>query len=138
MKTYIQEVNLGNIWFSSRITEKDHPDTDKRFGDGGLVKYNGKNFIDFPDKAGLYKSDVYQIYRDSKNNIWIGTLNNGIYKYDGKQFTNYSTDSYGEIFSKPIMGVLEDSSGRIWLGCAGGLFRLESDLIINVTINGPW
>ena len=48
-----QEDKFGNIWFSSRITEKDHPDADKRLGPGGLVKYDGKGFIDFPNLEGL-------------------------------------------------------------------------------------
>ena len=136
--TDIQEDKLGDIWFSSRITEKDHPDADKRFGPGGLVKYNGKIFLNFPDLEGLYNNDIYQIYRDSKENIWISTIRNGVYKYDGKQFTNFKTTIDGNTFSKPIMSILEDSKGNIWLGCAGGLFRIESEKIVNVTTKGPW
>ena len=134
----IQEDEQGNFWFSSRITENDHPDADKRLGSGGLVKYNGKSFMNFPNLEGLYNSNVYQIYRDSKDNIWISTTNNGVYKYDGKQFVNYKAIKQGNTFSKPIMSILEDSKGNIWLGCAGGLFRLDSDGIVNVTTNGPW
>ncbi len=136
--TDIQEDKLGNIWFSSRMTENDHPDADKRFGSGGLVKYNGKTFLNFPNLEGLYNNDVYQIYRDSKENIWISTIGNGVYKYDGKQFTNFKTTIDGNTFSKPIMSILEDSKGNIWLGCAGGLFRLNSYGIINITSNGSW
>lgn len=136
--TDIQEDKLGDIWFSSRITEKDHPNADKRFGSGGLVKYNGETFLNFPDLEGLYNNDVYQIYRDSKENIWVGTISNGVYKYDGKKFTNYKTTKDGNTFSKPIMSILEDSKGNIWLGCAGGLYRLDSEKIVNVTTNGPW
>ena len=134
--TDIQEDKLGNIWFSSRITERDHPDTDKRFGSGGLVKYNGKTFINFPDLEGLSNSDVYQIYRDSKENIWIGTINQGVYRYDGNNFINYKGERNKS--TKPVMSILEDDKGTIWLGCAGGLYRISSDGIINVTINGPW
>ena len=136
--TDIQEDKLGNIWFSSRMTENDHPDANKRFGSGGLVKYNGKTFLNFPNLEGLYNNDVYQIYRDSKENIWISTIRNGVYKYDGKQFTNFKTTIDGNTFSKPIMSILEDSKGNIWLGCAGGVFRLDSEKIVNVTTNGPW
>lgn len=132
----IEEDKLGNIWFASRVTEKDHPDADKRLGSGGLVKYDGKNFTDFPNVEGLYNSDVYQIYKDSYENIWIGTTSNGVYRYDGYEFTNYRGKE--DKFKYPIMSILQDSKKNIWLGCAGGLFRLESGDIINVTTNGPW
>ncbi len=134
--TDIQEDKLGNIWFASRITEKDHPDVDKKNGPGGVVKYNGKDFIDFPSLEGLYKSDVFQIYRDSKDNIWISAQSKGVYRYDGNNFINYKAE--GNKSTKAVMSILEDSKGTIWLGCAGGLFRLDSDVIINVTTNGPW
>jgi ligand-binding sensor domain-containing protein len=134
----IEEDKFGNIWFASRITEKDNPNTDKRIGPGGLVKYDGKEFIDFPELEGLYNSDVFLIYQDHKDNIWISTTNNGVYKYDGKEFTNYSGSNSENGFPKSVMSILEDSKGKIWIGCAGGLFCLNSDSIVNVTKTGPW
>lgn len=134
----IQEDKYGNIWFGSRVTEKDHPDADQRVGPGGLVKYDGENFISFPEIAGLSDNDVYQIYSDSKENLWISTTSHGIYKYNGKEFTNYAVNYAGAKMSKAVVSILEDSRGTIWIGCAGGLFRLNSDGIVNVTTNGPW
>jgi ligand-binding sensor domain-containing protein len=132
----IEEDKQGNIWFASRVTEKDHPDANKRLGSGGLVKYDGKNFIDFPNLEGLYNSDVYQIYKDTYDNIWIGTTSKGVYKYDGYKFTNYRGKE--NKFSNPIVSILQDSKNKIWLGCSGGLFRLDGGDIINVTTGGPW
>ncbi|WP_082132698.1 ligand-binding sensor domain-containing protein [Bizionia psychrotolerans] len=134
--TDIQEDKLGNIWFASRITEKDHPDETKKNGPGGLVKYDGSNFIDFPDLEGLYNSDVFQIYRDSKDNIWISAQGHGVYKFDGHSFINYKAAE--NTSTKAVMSILEDSKGSIWLGSAGGLFRLDSRVITNITTNGPW
>lgn len=34
---------------------------------------------------------VYSVTEDIKGNIWFNTLNEGIYKYDGKEFTSIST-----------------------------------------------
>jgi len=135
----IQEDAQGNIWFGSRMTENDHPDPDKRQGTGGLNKYDGVNFISFPDMAGLNRNDVYQIYRDSKENLWISTLRNGFYKYNGEDFTNYSAVDSVTGTPKSVMSFLEDSKGTLWIGCAGGLFRLKSDgTTVNITTNGPW
>lgn len=134
----IQEDQQGNIWFGSRVVEKDHPDPDKRFGSGGLTKYDGEDFISFPEVPGLNKDDVYQIYSDASGNIWIGTRNQGVYKYDGQEFVNYSGNNAENGFPKSVVSILEDSEGNIWLGCAGGLFRLNSAGILNVTTEGPW
>lgn len=136
--TDIQEDAQGNIWFGTRVTEKDHPDPDQRDGPGGLVKYDGTTFEAFPDKKGLSGSDVNQIYRDREDNIWISTLQNGVYRYDGKQFRNFSKRDSGHPFSNSIVSILKDSKGKVWLGCAGGLFRLDSEGIVNVTTEGPW
>jgi ligand-binding sensor domain-containing protein len=75
---------------------------------------------------------VYQIYRDKSYNIWIGTVKNGVYKYDGVAFKHYDIPI-------SIMGILEDRKGNFWLGGAGGLYRInQRDEIMNVTTKGPW
>ncbi len=134
----IQEDKNGNLWFSSRVSEKDHPDPTKRNGPGGIVKYDGEKFVSFPKIEGLYNNDVYEIYSDSKDNIWIGTIKNGVYKYDGETFTNYTGNNPSNGFPKAVVRIFEDNKGTFWLACAGGLFRMEGESIINVTKNGPW
>jgi ligand-binding sensor domain-containing protein len=37
------------------------------------------------------------------------------------------------------MGMREDRKGNLWLGGAGGLYRInQSREVINVTTKGPW
>ncbi|MCQ0112929.1 ligand-binding sensor domain-containing protein [Zhouia amylolytica] len=127
----IAEDHEGNIWIGTRVAEKDNADASKRFGKGGLNKYNGEKFIQFPNIDGLSKNDVYTIYKDNSGNLWVSTLGDGIYKYENKEFKNYP-------LSKPTMNMLEDKDGRLWFGCSGGLYRLDSRDIINVTTTGPW
>ena len=127
----IEEDSKGNIWFGSRVGEKDNPDPDKRFGKGGINKYNGKTFISFPKIEGFNKNDVYGIYRDKSDNIWISTKSNGVYKFDGKEFKNYDVPV-------SIMSMTEDRNGNLWLGGAGGLYCINSKGIVNVTTDGPW
>jgi ligand-binding sensor domain-containing protein len=134
----IQEDAQSAIWFSSRVAERDHPDPDKRQGAGGLIKYDGEDFISFPDIEGLSRNDVYQIYRDSKDNLWISTISNGMYAYNGDVFTNYPVVDPVTKKKKAVMSFLEDRNGTIWIGCAGGLFRLDAGVATNITTNGPW
>ncbi len=55
----IAEDKDGNIWFGSRVAEKDNPDSSKRFGQGGVTTYDDEVFIHYPEIKGLCEDDVY-------------------------------------------------------------------------------
>jgi len=122
----------GNVWFGTRVAERDDPDPEKRSGKGGVNKMIGNEIISFPEIKGFNDGDVYEIYRDKSENIWISTVKNGVYRYDGKAFKHYEVPI-------SIMGMREDRKGNLWLGGAGGLYRINQDgEVINVTTKGPW
>ncbi len=132
----IVEDDRGNIWMGTRVAEKDDPDPTKRKGSGGLHKYDGKKVMTFSDLEGLHDDDVYEVYKDSRGDLWIGTLRNGAYKYDGVSFSTISF--LNPLETRPVTRIMEDIKGNLWLGCAGGLYRINNDSIINVTTEGPW
>lgn len=136
----ILEDRVGNIWVSSRIAEKDSPDENSRSGEGGLSKINGNEIQQFPDIKGLSKNDIYTIYQDKEDHIWIGANGYGAYRYDGNSFTLYDKTDRPDLmpYGYGIQAILEDRDGAIWMGLSGGLFRLEQDSINNVTQQGPW
>lgn len=122
----------GNIWIGTRVAERDNADAEHRKGKGGLNKFDGKNFTLFPKIEGLSESDVYEIYSDNSNVLWISTTSNGVYKLEKNEFVNFAVPN-------STMSIIKDNSGNIWLGCAGGLFRINTeDEILNVTSTGPW
>jgi len=128
----IAEDKEGNIWIGTRVAEKDNADSNKRFGEGGLNKYDGDKFVHFPEINGLHESDVFTIYKDKSNDLWISTTSKGVYNYTNNEFVNYNVPT-------STMSFLKDKKGNIWLGCAGGLYRISPNgEIINITTNGPW
>jgi len=128
----IREDNEGNIWIGTRVAEKDNMDTDKRTGEGGLNKFDGNKFVHFPKVKGLNQSDVYTIYKDNSNDIWISSTSNGVYNYRNNEFVNYGVPT-------STMSFLKDKNGNVWLGCAGGLYKIDKyGKTINVMTNGPW
>ncbi len=134
----IQEDDHGNIWFGSRVTEKDHPNPDKRIGEGGLTRYDGDAFLQYPAINGLHQNDIYAISKDGSGNIWIGANGIGAYRFDGQVFTLFSETDRADIMTYGIQSILEDKNGKIWFGVSGGLFRLDGSTFKNVTQSGPW
>lgn len=130
VQTIIEDTE-GNIWIGTRVAERDNPDPNKRKGKGGLNKYDGINIVHFPETTGFNENDVFELYKDNSNNLWISTTSNGIYKYKNNVFKNYNVPN-------STMSMTEDRNGNLWLGCAGGLFQINSNGIVNITTNGPW
>jgi ligand-binding sensor domain-containing protein len=130
--TQIEFDKEGSVWIGTRVAERDDPDPKKRFGKGGINRLIGNKIISFPEIAGFNDNDVHEIYRDKSDNIWIGTVKNGVYKYDGKTFKHFDVPI-------SIMGMREDRNGTLWLGGAGGLYKInQNGAVIHVTKEGPW
>ena len=135
----ITEDRQGHIWFGSRVAERDHPDPDARTGDGGLSRYDGHQFVQYPEWKGLHKNDIYTIYETKKGDIWIGATGFGAYRFDGSTFTVIKeTDRMDLSAVFGLQAALEDQNGTLWFGFSGGLFRLDGKSIVNVTQEGPW
>jgi two-component sensor histidine kinase/ligand-binding sensor domain-containing protein len=98
----IMEDKKGNIWFST---------------DAGIVKYDGAAFTWLVDKTlpanHEIRTDVRSMIEDNMGNIWFGTFKYGLFKFDGKVFTNYSKK---QGIGNSIFSLLQDDNGNIWIG----------------------
>ncbi len=56
---------------------------------GGLVRFDGNEFISYTTRDGLVNNYVTSLCKDRQGDIWIGTLL-GISRFDGLSFTNIS------------------------------------------------
>lgn len=72
--------------------------------------------------------------QDKKGNIWFGSTGNGIYKYDGKLFYNYTLKE--GLSSNQVMSIIEDRSGIIWIGTNEGICRFDGLKITQIPITG--
>lgn len=70
----------------------------------------------------LASNTVNNLCQDKYGFIWIGT-ENGLSKYDGYNFVNYTTieGDTTSIISNEISAFLTDSKGNLWIGCSHGL-----------------
>jgi len=109
----------GNIWFGT---------------DGnGVIKFNGKSFIQYTVKDGLADNSIFHIMEDRNGNIWFGTWNGGLSKFNGQAFINYTEkDSIG---NNEVSIVYEDNKGNIWLSSEGfGVYRFDGKSFSNYSI----
>ena len=92
----------------------------------GFCVYNGKQFLHYK-LDGLDSIFVRYIYEDSRKDIWIGTRDKGLIKFDQNSFLCYGQD-HG-LTNKTILCVLEDRHNDLWVGTdGGGLIQINQDL----------
>lgn len=99
---------------------------------GGPYRFDGKNlyplvlprnemeneFTSRNPNVSYNPYGIYHIYKDSKANIWFGTSNLGVYKYDGNaiswMYEKHLTET-PEGGSFGIRSIIEDNDGFIWI-----------------------
>lgn len=112
----------------------------------GLFRYDGKNLTNFtkekklenPDKDGSLSGKegtlarVWTITEDKQGNLWVGTIDNGVWMFDGKTVTNYTTrDGLGIDF---IWTIYKDKNGNLWFGTDGaGVYTFNGKTFIPFT-----
>ncbi len=121
--TSIIEDSKGHIWISS-------------FTHGGLNEYDGNKMIHHALKDGYGDGMISTSYMDSSDNLWFGTRNGGIYKYDGNTFDNIVDTKTGE--SIAMASIVEDKNGTIWIGSFArkGVYKYDGESIVPLDIKG--
>lgn len=102
---------------------------------GEIIKFisKAKKFAQYyneTEAAELNGKFVNILYKDSKNNLWIGT-NKGLYKY-GLQNKLERIEFLGAknvpvFYSNMIREIREDNDGNLWIGTPIGLNKLNED-----------
>lgn len=74
----------GTIWYAYDFT--DNQDIYK----GGFWNFNEKSFHEFAKKDGLANISIFSLLEDQAGNIWIGTRNCGLFRFNGKKINRYT------------------------------------------------
>ena len=102
--------------------------------DGGIVKYNGRQFRVFntSNTPNLNSNSITAIIQSSKGEIWIGTYGGGLTIFSDGKFSKPP-------LSKPLPGesvwtLFESRDSTIWVGTIGsGLVGITGDQIKTIT-----
>ncbi len=92
---------------------------------------------------------LFSIYKDKKGVLWLGTHNNGIYKFNGEAFERFNpaidlsdNDPYfieTKTISTPYgsssitRNMIEDRNGNIWIASWEGIIRYDEKSFTNFT-----
>jgi ligand-binding sensor domain-containing protein len=79
-------------------------------------------------------NNIYCGLKDKEGNLWFGTSGEGVYRYDGKLFTQFTIKD--GLNSNSVYCILQDKNGNVWLGTSEGLCRYNGETIISVPIHG--
>ena len=77
----------GRIWFAGEEHENGYSSLH------GVWSYDGKTFKNYTTRNGMGNYQTWAITEDRDGNIWFGTRNNGVYRFDGKDFVSFNSES---------------------------------------------
>lgn len=87
----------------------------------GLYRYENGTFTIFTTADGLPNNNIYSLYVDNQNGLWIGT-GNGLCYFDGKTFSISSIKN-----PETITSITKDKHNNLWFGSTNGLYRKKAD-----------
>ena len=103
---------------------------------------NGQNKKELPVEKELPKliknpgnGNVQCALQDKAGNLWFGTSNDGLYKYDGKSFRQFLVPD--GLNSNSVYSLLEDKEGKIWIGTDAGLCIYDGKTFTRIEIPLP-
>lgn len=111
----------GIYWFGSNST--------------GLTRYDGKNIRNITNELGLQNpgyikekkpslspgtlGQVFAINEDTNGNILIGTIDAGLWSYNGTTITNFTAKD--GLTGNSVHAIYKDSKGKLWIGTSNGV-----------------
>ncbi|MBR6233913.1 MAG: SpoIIE family protein phosphatase [Erysipelotrichaceae bacterium] len=109
----IVETSDGFIWIGSY---------------SGLIRYDGSTFERIPSSTGI--TSVKCLYVDSKDRLWVGTNDNGVFMIVKGQMRKWNRQD--GLSSPAIRSIIEDSDGTIYVATTEGLAAIDQDLNLSI------
>lgn len=108
--------------------------------EGNVYQYDGLTFTKFPIHPANYQTNpanldrhygIYCMLKDNAGNIWFGTDQKGVCRYNGKTFTFFTEKG---LSGAAVRTIFQDTKGNLWFGNNGfGLFCYDGKILTNVT-----
>ena len=98
----------GNLWIASEYTRRPV-----------LTKYDGTNWLKFdPINSDLPSTDLYSLAADAEGNVWIGTRDKGMLRYNRRKplrsVVSRTADQEG-LTAGWAFDIIESKDGNVWI-----------------------
>ncbi|WP_319501303.1 two-component regulator propeller domain-containing protein [uncultured Draconibacterium sp.] len=82
-------------------------------------------YFNLKDTLTFGSNEIFCVYEDQKEIIWLGTRGYGIFSFDPRtqEFRNYSSNE--GLTASAVYSILDDDEGNLWLSTNNGLFKFE-------------
>jgi len=91
--------------------------------------------LDVHHTASEMSKSIITVFQDKRNNYWFGSDVQGVYRYDGKDISHFTTKD--GLPDNRVRGIQEDKSGNIFFTTSNGIGKFDgktfSTLIANRT-----
>ena len=118
-----QNISLGGI----KIPKGGHPQLIQQVDDqiwvgtinNGIAAYNldSRSWTSIDERVGLAAKNIKVLYKDSWNNLWLGTSGDGLLKSVGQEFIHFGLQA--GLKGDNIYSVFKDHENRIWFSESG-------------------
>ena len=98
-------------------------DAGKSVGQKKIIKTQGTNEF----------QNIHCGVMDKSGNLWFGTTGEGVYRYDGKLFTQFTVKD--GLINNTVWSILEDKTGNIWVGTDDGISCYDGKTITSIPIS---
>jgi ligand-binding sensor domain-containing protein len=94
------------------------------------LTYTSKNTRLIKSQGTNEHQNIHCSLEDKHGHLWFGTSGEGVYRYDGKEFYQYTVKD--GLSHNKIWCILEDTAGNIWFGTDDGISRYNGKTISKV------
>ena len=118
---------FGQVVTISYVDDRGHPWT-VRIG-SRLIRS-----LEYPSLGKVETIGIGAIYQDRERNLWLGSLGQGLYRFQVQSVQTYSTDQ--GLIDRNVYPIYQDHTGAIWLGAwDSGFSRFRDGKFANFVIS---
>lgn len=96
----------------------------------GVQRFDGKAFTNITSR--LPSHSFWDVLEDRKGNLWFGTRDSGVYRYDGKSFQHFATVN-GIAGDYTTLNLYQDRAGTIWISTPHGATLYDGSSFRNLS-----
>lgn len=98
----------------------------------GFSIYEDGDFYNFDETELPYRKIRTLFEAPQKDEIWLGTYGEGVLRYDGTGFTQFTEED--GLANNTVMGIEQSDDGALWFATYGGVSRYYEGVFSNYTI----